>query len=122
MHVYKLQTVPQSMEWQLTFRDTHDQNHFQRMDSSDSAFSRRTTLSRGPHSCFVFRKTVFQILASKPSVLTGVFRDFSQSYDETHIIQRTLSLISSPIHYSLITLALDILCSQLLTALLNNNK
>jgi len=52
--------------------------------------------------------------------LTGVFRDFP--HDAPHVMPRTLSLISSPIHYSLIVIALDILCSQALTVLLNNDK
>jgi hypothetical protein len=111
--------VPQRIsEFRLTFRDVHDQNHFRRLDSSDSTSSRRTALTRGPYFCFVLRRIAFQILAWK--ILTCVFRDFS--HDAPRVLPRTLSLIYSPIHYSLIILALDILCSQTLTVLLNNNK
>ena len=66
----------------------------------------------------MLRRTAFQILAWK--LLTGVFRDFP--HDAPHVMPRTLSLISSPIHYSLIVIALDILCSQAQTVLLNNEK
>ena len=99
LHACKLQAVPQNIsELQLTFRDVHDENHFRRMDSSDSASSPRPRLSRGPHSWFVLRRTSFHILAWK--LLTGVFRDFS--HDAPHVMPRNLSLISSSIRYCLI--------------------